>query len=239
MPNMWNNAKSEEETRKIFNDFMNKYGKKYSIETENYIRKHFYKSIGTYWMLVELFQVYSELGIFPEENDMYIAYLNELKKAFGVNKNILDVASGNIPAFANKVALEQIRIGEGSITICDPSLIIEEPKYQNMKLCKDMFTMKTDISSYDLITGIMPCEATETIIRNACENNKDFFVAFCVCDHSDNYAYSIDNEYIPSFERNKELARQLVEKYNMGELVEGYLDSRYSVRTPYVYNKRR
>ena len=230
----WVNAKGILETNVAFNTFMNKYGKKYSESVESYIRGHFYKDIGSYWLLMPLYQIYSELGIFPDDRNTYIAYFNKLIENFDIGKNILDVASGYLPAFANIVAERQIQLGSGTVTICDPTLIIDKVKHTNMVMTKEIFTRSTDLSKYDLITSIMPCETTETLIKTACENNKDFFIALCPCEPINQANY----DDIPSFEKNTQLAKQLVKEYNMGELVVDYLDKSYSVNTPLIYNKR-
>ena len=70
--------------------------------------------------------------------------------------------------FANKLAYEQLKINKGTITIYEPLLVDAKAKYPNMTIHKEDFTQKTDITKFDLVTGIMPCEATETIIEQAC-----------------------------------------------------------------------
>ena len=91
---------------------------------------------------------------------------------------------GYFPAFANLVAEEQLKIGKGTITVYDPCLVFNEPKYINMTLHKEYFTTNTDVSNHDLLVGIYPCEATEAIIESAIKNDKDFYVAMCGDAHS-------------------------------------------------------
>ena len=39
------------------------------------------------------------------------------------------------------------------------------------------------MAPYDLLVGILPCDATTLIIEKANEENKDFFIVLCDCTH--------------------------------------------------------
>lgn len=235
----WKNAKSYEETFLLFEEFKREYLRKYSMEDQKYIIENFNKKIGSFWMLLELFQVYTELGMIPDDVNMYQGHFENIKKIFGVDKNILDVASGKLPVFADKIAKEQLKIGKGTIVIYDPALVMDKPKYTNSKLFKQFFSKDIDLANCELITGLMPCDATKEIIDAACTYNKDFYVALCLCSHPGfESEYISDTNFIPSYQKYIDYARKMVSEYGLGTLEEIKLDERYNVHTPIIYNKR-
>lgn len=54
---------------------------------------------------------------------------------------------------------------------CSPS--------HNINFRRQTFTLDTDITDYDLITGLHCCDASEKIIRNCLNNDKEFVVTLC------------------------------------------------------------
>lgn len=167
-----------------FNAFKEKYKDLYSKEAWDYIEEHFFSDLHEFEVPDILMQVYSELGVYPSPAIYYRQHLKELKSHFNLDRNILDVGSGMIPAFANLIAEEQIRLGKGTITVYDPVLVQTVPKFDNMMLHRELFDENTDISSYDLITGLMTCEVTPLLIERAINNDKDFYIAMCGCVHA-------------------------------------------------------
>ena len=170
--------------RSKFEAFKAKYADKYEPEAWKYIEENFFENIHNDETPDIIMQIYSELGIFPSAANFYRKHLKLLRSIFPIDGNIVEVASGRIPAFANMIASEQCRIGKGTITIYEPLLIEMTPKYPNMTLHKEYFYKDTDIKSADLVVGIMPCESTELILENAIKSDKDFYVAMCGCVHS-------------------------------------------------------
>lgn len=221
-----------------FNVFLERYSKMYDEETLEYIKQNFWNYINENFNGNVLFQVYSELGIY--NNEFYEAHLKKIKKHFDIRCNVLDVASGIIPVFGNMLAKEQINLGKGRVTLYDPKLILPAAKYPNMSLNKRNFKLDIDIAPYKLITGILPCEITETIIEAACINQKDFYIALCGCDHFnskyDEYMF-IDSPPYQEYLIDK--AQYLVKKYKNGSLVIDQLDDKYSFKYPILYNKRK
>ena len=170
--------------QKKFARFKDKYANQYSLEAWEYIENHFFEDIHSNEVPDILMQVYEELGIFPSGGMFYHKHLKLLKQLFPIDGNIVEIGSGRIPAFANLLAKEQMQIGKGTITLYEPLLVELEAKYPNMTLHKEYFNENTDINNSDLVVGIMPCEATESILANAIKSKKDFYVAMCGCVHS-------------------------------------------------------
>lgn len=223
-------------------EYLSKYSSGYDVSALKYIEDNFLDCIDGEFVPDILMQIYSELGIYSDENNFYLQHVNILKQNFDIKTNILDIASGFMPAFGNLLAQEQLKLGSGTITLYDPALVTQEPKYRNMKLNKVLFTKDMSVESYDLITGILPCDATELIIEKACENRKNFYVAMCGCDHS-NSAYSSYyygqsyEEYYQDYVIDK--TEELLKKYGNGNLKIKRLPKHFSAQYPILFNQKK
>lgn len=237
---MWKCKKSDEEVQKLFNEYKSKYIDQYDEYMSNFILNNFYEYIGQRQVYADLLEIYSDFGMISDEDNHYVAYLDKIKNNFSLDRNILEVASGPLPALANMIAKEQLKLGNGTITVYDPKLIYTNSKYENMKLYKDNFSSEVDVSCFDLIISIMPCTVTEDVLESIFKNNKDYFVAFCGCDHYPDfnpyYMYNIPN---PSYFYYLRDAKEYNEKYNLGELIEDELDEKFQIPYPIIYNKRK
>lgn len=237
---MWASKKNKGELNKIYNELLNQYIPAYDEFMSGFIKDNFFSSIGSRQVYSELLQLYSDFDIIPDEDNHYMAYLNKIKDNFDINCNILEVASGSVPALANIIASEQLKTGNGTITIYEPNLISTTPKYSNMKLYKEEFNSTIDIKQFDLVVSIMPCLVTEDIIEQVFKNDKDFYLAFCGCDH-----YGFSNPFygymmpIPSYYQYLTKVNELNKEYNLGDIITDRLPDKYEIDYPIVYNKRK
>lgn len=167
-----------------FEAFKERYRDLYPKEAWDYIEEHFFHDLHTFEVPDILMQVYSELGVYPSPAMYYRKHLKELKSHFNLDRNILEVGSGMIPAFANLIAEEQFRAGKGTITVYDPRIIETSPKYDNMTIHRESFDENTNLSHYDLIAGLMTCEVTPLLLEMAIKNDIDFYIALCGCVHA-------------------------------------------------------
>lgn len=147
-----------------------------------------------------LMEIYHELDFDRYTHSYYYDQVEFIKNNFDISGNIVDVASGLFPCFANTLAIEQLKIKKGTITIYEPNLISTKPKHPNMILKREAFDRSSNIDNVDLITGIMPCQATEIIIRQACKNHKSFYIQLCNCNHfsqinTPNFILNTNNQY--------------------------------------------
>ena len=221
---------------KVYKAFLSKYEKKYSESALNYIKEHFYEFINDLDAPDILLQLYTEFGILGD-NNRYQEYLNMLEKNFDIRGNILEVGGGFIPSFASLLASKQLKLNSGTITVYDPNLIIESPKYKNITLVKDEVNSNFDVSKFDTIVGIMPCSAYETILNLACKNKKNFFLAMCGCFHFDFYNSMIyGNKNYSKYVID--LAKSLLKEYNNGELHIEKLNDNFNIDYPILYNKK-
>jgi len=222
-----------------FKLFKEKYQHSYSEEAWKYIEENFLKEIHGKEAPDILMQVYSELDIYPSPAVFYKRHLELIKKHFPITGNVLEIGSGRIPAFANLLASEQLKLGKGTVTIYEPLLVEMTPKHSNITIHKEEFTPSTDVKPYDLITGILPCDVTETILESAIENQKDFYVAMCGCVHSPlSYFYGFYGTSPQLYQEEViEKAKSLVKQYDDGELMVTRLKNT-EINYPILYNRR-
>lgn len=236
--NIWTPTSNAFLSKEILNSFLRKYKNNYSIENRALLESGLFSRLGHYLNPLEFLQIYSYLGLIGKDNDIYYGYYKKLSENFDIDCNILDVASGCLPAFGLIISGEQMKLpcSKGTITMCDPAIIFDAGKKGNMTLVKDKFD-KEMIKSYDLITGIMPCSTTKDIITGACENNKDFYIGLCGCPPEDEDSFNLDDG-TTFLEINQKFAKDMCDEYGRTLCVD-HLDPNFYVRMPVIYSKKR
>ncbi len=232
---------NEEQIARLYENFKKKYKDQYGEAEWEYIEDNFWTYVFEPASCDILMQVYQELNIQHRTPSFYQRHLKRIKKRFDITGNILDVGSGIIPSFANMLAYEQLKLGKGTITLYEPQLLTTTPKYHNMTLHKEKFTEDTHIKEFDLITGIMPCAATESIVKAACKNRKDFYIAMCGCTHFENYYLYNFNMVSPERYQDYviELTEDLLREYDNGTLVVERLERGFPIDYPILYNRKK
>lgn len=222
-----------------YNSFCKKYKSVYTPEEWEFIENNFWTYIFSSSAPDLLMQIYTELGIECTSGNYYQKHLNNLQTKFNINCNVLDIASGIIPSFANLLAHEQLKTGKGTVTLYEPLLGFTKPKHRNMTLHKEKFTTETSIKEFDLITAIMPCAATETIIENACRNQKDFYIAMCGCTHFEYIPWGmyVTPEMYQDYVIDK--TNRLLDEYDNGTLVIEKLEGETDIDYPILYNRKK
>lgn len=235
----WQSLISSEELKRKYNIFMNRYGSKFTYTMKNEMDNYFVKRVGKYDNPTDFFQLYDHFGALPDENNFYLYHMNAIKDSFNINSNILEIGGGTYPSFARRIASEQLKLGIGTITVYDPRLVTTRcTKYKNLKLYKKKFNSNIDITDYDLLVGIMPCEATEIMIDTIDKYKKDFYIAFCGCGKSvmGRFFYRF---FVPDYDLQIQQLKYICEQNDLGELIVDYLPDKYNVEHPIVYNKRK
>lgn len=178
-------------------------------------------------------QIYDELGILPDSINPYKAFSNLVNQKFNIkDKHIIEIGGGKIPSLAKRIDLMQ---DKGTITVYDPNLYIKE-EYSNIKLIKKKFSLMNNVSSADILIGLLPCGSSSTIIKSAIKYNKDFMIA--LCDSHDNLdSFDVYDEDLNWPYNFIEKSKDLVEKNNMGKLKVKYLKEIGDIY-PIVYNDR-
>lgn len=232
------NRKQRKSVEEAYHEYKKYYEHFYDEKARQFIEDNFFNGAYRTSNVDILMQLHSELGLDTLKHTFYDEHLEKISSIFGLDRDIVEVASGYIPAFANKIAKKQLDLNNGTITIYEPEIFEEKAKYSNMTIHKEKFTEQTKISKDSLGIGILTCDATEAMIKNFCKNNMDFYIAMCNCAHKDNEVFT------PYQYQHKmiNLAEKLLEKYSnhQKELKIDYLDDEYFFGTaPIIYTKKR
>ena len=232
----WVPTVDSESRRKLFDKFNGKYLFRYPGKDRVLLNLNLENGVGHYFNPMQIYQIYSYLGICSEQDDIYHGYYEKFAENFDINSNILDVACGAVPAFGLIIAGKQIELpnSKGKITMCDPALVLDTGTNDNMTLVKDKFNSE-EVINYDIVTGIMPCSVTRDIITSSCEYNKDFFIGLCGCPQEDD---DYSDGMLSSIDRNIDFANEMCSKY--GRILEvDSLDYYYTANKPIIYSKKR
>ncbi len=221
---------------KMLSHYLKIYQDKYPELAVEFIKEHFLERMPISDTTDVLKQIYALFGILDESENCYLGFSNMVGERYGWDSNILEIGGGFFPMFSKYVDESQRESGsKGTITTYDPDLIVDS--LGNIKLHKENFTEEMSIESYDLLVGIMPCEATRMIIRKATQEHKEFFLAMCGCVHS-------RSSFIPSALIGYD--NYVDEIYNLAKLQEkdGFEVTKetgwqYSFRYPIISSRRK
>ncbi len=167
--------------RKFIN-YLNKYQDFYSENAIDFLLENFLLPMPIESSPDILKQIYDVLGLLNPEENCYLQLAKLIGNLYGWDSHVLEIGGGFYPSFSRHMdLLQQANNGSGTITTYDPRLVVSS--LGNIKLHKEEFKKEMLVESYDLIVGIMPCEATSMIIRKAIQENKEFFIAMCGCIH--------------------------------------------------------
>ena len=179
-----------------------------------------------------------EVGLLEEKDDIYEGFLNRVQEEYSLEgKHVLEVGGGIFPHLADKfVSSTNI----ASITVYDPRLSLYRKNKERMKLVRQKFTEDVDVSSYSLIVGLMPCEASEALITVASKNHIDYMVLLSNWMIDDNYG---DESFYMNYEEynNSLICTARNEAWIHGIDVQwddnGLAD--YHANYPLIYTKKR
>lgn len=167
---------------RMLSHYLKMYQDEYPEEVVEHIKGHFLERMPISDTVDILKQIYALFGMLKPEENCYLGFSKMIGEKYGWDYHVLEIGSGFYPIFSKYMDDSQKENkSSGTITTYDPLLIVN--KLGSIKLHKEEFKKETDISSYDLLVGIMPCDATSTIIRRAIKEHKEFFVAMCGCIH--------------------------------------------------------
>ena len=179
-------------------------------------------------------EIYDELGLIPEDKNIYIAFIELIRQVFGLDdKNIVEVGGGIIPRLAKRIKLQQ---KNGTITVYDPRLAKDIDDTEGMTLKREQFSSATEIPEANLLIGLMPCEGATPLIMQATQKQIDFILWLCEGGpHGEPFDfYESDEEWLDS---TIHTARRGVEDNNMGELHK--LELKDYSDYPIIYNQRK
>ena len=220
---------------KLVNSYLETHPEIFTKEERDFIKTFTIYNKNFHFAPDTIREIYDELGILEDHQNIYLGFMNLLTEEFPIQeKRILEVGGGTIPRLGKRIHSIQTT---GTIVIYDPKLSIYEENKENFTLVREKFQKTTNIEDANLLLGLMPCEASETIITSALENQTDFMIALCEGGpHGDYFDYFEDEDewknYILSY------ATKGVEEKNMGKLKIKTLKE-YGDPYPVIYNKRK
>lgn len=162
-------------------EYLKTYRSEYSEETLNYIIDNYATALDKEDKTCELEQIYARFAMFSVNRNLYKFCLEKIMQNHSINSNILEIGGGCYPILTNYISKEQIKIKGGSVTVYDPKLVVD--KMLTIQLKKQKFTLDKDISKYNLIVAVRPCEATEDIIKQTNKYQKELFLVLCKHKH--------------------------------------------------------
>lgn len=228
---------SKKEIYEAYKNFLNKYQDNYHKSQVRMIKEDFWYYLGETEAPDIIMQIYSELGINGKKGNFYDLHIKKIMENFDIGCHITDIASGFFPSFANKLAAEQLKLNKGNLTLYEPLLVIEQPKYSNMTLHKEYFTSETNIKNTDLVTSIFPCDVTLTLLQKACQSQKNFYIAMCGCSHLKMGFHIVPSIVFQDYVKLE--AEKLVKEYDNGELIVDSLGDEFEFNYPILYNRKK
>lgn len=211
--------------------FLITHEKDYTEEEKDFILRNYTWGIKNNLVTDILRQIYDELNLLEESQNVYNGFLDLLEENFDINQHIIEIGGGKIPVLGKRLALRQKK---GTVTVYDDRLISTNTDIKNLHLIKRRLSPNEIITKKDMIIGFMPCEGTKTAINLAEKNKLDFMIAFCdgTCQDESSYIPTDDWEQMMIYE-----ARKAVEKANLGTLEKTYM-LKYQNPYPIIYNKK-
>ncbi len=171
----------------LLKDYIQQYQKQYDEEELEYLKKYFLSDCQEANSDI-LMQIYAKFEMLEQSENYYLGFAKMIGKKYGWDSHILEIGGGYYPIFSKYVDdFQRKNHACGTITTYDPSLVVS--KLGNVRLHKKRFTSDLDVDAYDLLVGIMPCEASTLIVNKAIQAKKEFVVGMCGCTHSDFYLY--------------------------------------------------
>ena len=225
-------AITEEEFKHRVKKFVETHISDYTTDEANFlIRNAAWGANGSYVFDI-LRQIYDEVGLIEDDNNMYEGFARLLEDNFDINRDIVEIGGGIVPSLAKRVALRQ---KSGTVTVYDPRLIMSIPKSSNLIMKKEKFEKNTQLEGEPLLIGCMPCDSTIVFIETACEKGLDFMLALCEGGERKGYEWlENDDEWISTIKR---MALKGMKDKNMGTLEVASL-GKYGNPFPVIYNKR-
>ena len=146
------NTKQRKSVEEAYQEYKKNYEHFYSEKAKQYIEDNFFKEAYKTSNMDILMQLYSELGLDIGKHTFYDEHLERISSIFGLDRDITEVASGYIPALANKIAKKQLDLNSGTITIYEPELFEEKSKYSNMTIHFVWFPAKSILPSFGMFS---------------------------------------------------------------------------------------
>lgn len=122
-------------------------------------------------------QIYCHLSKIDITTSVYYNFYNLSLKYFNIKDlKLLEVCSGYIPILSSIYKENGI-----NIEALNKRILFKD--YKDIKTIEFDLNNEYDLSDYDLIVGIRPCDVTKNIIDYCYKYKKDFMIYLCPCIH--------------------------------------------------------
>lgn len=129
-----------------------------------------------YGYTCDIDQIYCHLNLVNIKDTVYYKFYLLSKNYFNLdNIRILEVACGYIPIMSSIYKKYEVN----NIEAINQKILIKN--YKNVKTIEYDLTKEYNLSKYDLIIGIRPCNITVNIIKNCIKYKKNFMLYLCPC----------------------------------------------------------
>lgn len=131
-----------------------------------------------------LSQIYEEAGLIKPDCSVYRSMEGIVNKHFNLKRDVVEIGSGVFPILGHYLSERQLQLGMGTVTVYDANVWTKYPT--RAKLVRSYFHTATKVAPNSLLVGLFPCDATDTIIEKALQEDLEFCIALCGCNHSGN-----------------------------------------------------
>ena len=167
--------------------FLKIYGKNYGDEMVKKIKQNYDSYFGDIHAPAYLMQIYHALGELEPDYDIYRDCVRILRTEFGYEL----------------AKVQKLELGCGTVTLYDPNLVCDNPLYSNVTIIKKPFTSKIDLSKYDLIVSLLPCEISFDLVKAVAQQDKECFILPCKCQSHRRLDYGYEMYFMGSKICNK------------------------------------
>lgn len=155
-----------------------------------------------------LSQIYEAAGLIKPSCSVYRRMAHIVNRHFNLKRDVVEVGSGIFPILGDYLSERQLQLGKGTVTVYDAKVWTRYPT--RAKLVKSYFHTSTEIAPNSLLVGLFPCDATNAIIEKSLQEDLEFCIALCACNHS-------GNPYLSTSKYHELLISQIQERLSPGK----------------------
>ena len=120
-------------------------------------------------------QICDELGIIPDDQNPYKAFVETLNDVFNIeNKSVVEIGGGKLLRVSKRITDMQ---DTGSVTVYDTNSTYKNGDYPKLTVFNRKFMDAVDAVGADVLVGLLARSSAEKLVKSAIEKDKDFMVA--------------------------------------------------------------
>ncbi len=120
-------------------------------------------------------QICDELGIIPDDQNPYKAFVETLNDVFNIeNKSVIEIGGGKLLRVSKRITSMQ---DMGRVTVYDTNSTCKNGEYPNIIVVNRKFNGASDATGADVLVGLLAHSSAKILVKSAIEKDKDFMVA--------------------------------------------------------------